>query len=232
MLVLKDILFNYNTDKKFKIHIDELKFDSGIINVLLGKNGSGKTTLLNIIGGHIMPSKGQLFLEDIDISHQPANKRQTSTVFQTISLFPHLSVEENILLALDPNSFKKTNDNLKEKSQKIITDFNLEEYRLRKPNQLSIGQQQRVAIARATATNPKVLLLDEPTSALDFENINYLKKLIRKLIIDEVIPVCIIVSHDLPFVLSIADHIKFIDNGEIVFEGTGEDFKISKYYIN
>ena len=113
-----------------------------------------------------------------------------------------------------------------------MLDFSLTEYAERKPNQLSIGQQQRVAIARATAIKPSVLLLDEPTSALDFSNINYLKTLLQELNKKQTVPICIIVSHDLHFVLSIADEIKYIDNGELVFEGNKEAFINSAYNIN
>ena len=96
---------------------------------------------------------------------------------------------------------------------------------------MSIGQQQRVAIARATAIKPLVLLLDEPTSALDFVSINYLKKLLLELKEKNSIPINIIVSHDLHFVLSIADEIKFIEDGKLAFEGNKEAFIKSKYYI-
>lgn len=233
MLLLKEILYKYrNGSNVFEISVPKMQFNAGVINAILGKNGSGKTTILNLIGGHIISEQGNIYLFDKDITNEVAKNRHTATVFQTISLFPHLSVKENIELAIEPNAFLKVKKSTNVYAQRIIEDFNLTEYADRKPNQLSIGQQQRVAIARATATKPSVLLLDEPTSALDFVNINYLKELLQELNKKQTVPICIIVSHDLHFVLSIADEIKYIDNGKLVFEGNKESFLNSEYNIN
>ncbi len=233
MLLLKDIIYKYrNGTSAFEINVPEMQLKAGVINAILGKNGSGKTTILNLIGGHIICEQGCIYLFDKDITNEVAKNRHTATVFQTISLFPHLSVKENIELAIEPNALFKVKKSTSDYAQKIMLDFNLTEYAERQPSQLSIGQQQRVAIARATATKPSVLLLDEPTSALDFVNIKYLKTLLQELIKKQTVPICIIVSHDLHFVLSIADEIKYIDNGKLVFEGDKESFLNSEYNIN
>lgn len=233
MLLLKDIIYKHrNGASTFEINVPEMQFKAGVINAILGKNGSGKTTILNIIGGHIICEKGNINLFDKDITHQSAIDRHTATVFQTISLFPHLSVKANIELAIEPNALFKIKKSTKDSAQKIMMDFNLTEFAERKPSQLSIGQQQRVAIARATGTKPSVLLLDEPTSALDFANINYLKSLLQELNKKQTVPICIIVSHDMHFVLSIADEIKYVDNGKLVFEGSKEAFVNSNYNVN
>jgi ABC-type Fe3+/spermidine/putrescine transport system ATPase subunit len=233
MLLLNNILFRYESNSGgFEIDIPNLTFKPNIISAILGKNGCGKTTLLNIIGGHLKCNSGIIKLFGSDISNDRAVDRNVSTVFQTISLFPHLSVIKNLEIAIEPNSFFKKKKKTKEFAKDILSDFDLIELADRKPVQLSIGQQQRVAIARATATNPSVLLLDEPTSALDFVNINNLKELLFQLKKKKSVPICIIVSHDLHFVLSTADEIKFIENGELVFEGNCEEFKTSKYYID
>lgn len=233
MLILDNIVFKYGTNSNgFEIDISKILFKPNIISAVLGKNGSGKTTLLNIIGGHFKCSKGSIKLFDTDISNTKAVDRNVSTVFQTISLFPHLTVRHNLEIAIEPNSFFKKKKTTKELASNLLSDFNLLELADRKPDQLSIGQQQRVAIARATASNPSVLLLDEPTSALDFVNIDYLKNLLSELKRKKAVPICIIVSHDLHFVLSIADEIKFIEDGKLVFEGSSEEFKTSRYYIN
>ena len=233
MLELKNIQFKYRKRaNQFTINIPNLNFDAGVISAILGKNGSGKTTLLNIIGGHIYPELGRISLFNKDITNELPANRMTSTVFQTIALFPHLSIQENILIAICPNSFKKPNEILKSKVNDILRNFNLIDLAKCKPNQLSIGQQQRVAIARAVATCPKVLLLDEPTSSLDFENISNLKKLLKELTQHDTVPICIVVSHDLQFVLDIADDIKYIEGGRLIFEGTSKSFIASNYYIN
>jgi len=233
MLHLENIEFNYKTrGNGFDISVLDTTFNASVITCILGKNGSGKTTILNIIGGHLLCNKGSIYLFKKDITKDNAIKRNTATVFQTISLFPHLSIKENIELAIEPNALFKTKPSTREYAQKILFEFKLTEYADSKPNQLSIGEQQRVAIARAIATRPSVLLLDEPTSALDFVNVNYLKDLLIELNEKQTVPICIIVSHDLHFVLSIADEIKYIENGRFVFEGKKEKFIHSKYNIN
>ncbi|MCB0537323.1 MAG: ABC transporter ATP-binding protein [Bacteroidetes bacterium] len=233
MLELKDIKFQYHeVNTSFSIDIAKTQFNASVITCVLGKNGSGKTTVLNLLGGHLKASSGSILLEGKEITDLKAELRPTSTVFQQIGLFPHLTVKENIEIAVEPNTLFKKSATTKSKAEKILSDFNLIEFANRKPIQLSVGQQQRVAIARALSTEPKVLLLDEPTSALDFANISYLRNLLIELKQRETVPVIIIVSHDLPFVMSVADNIKFIENGNFVFDGTSKEFQSSSHFIN
>lgn len=233
MLQLENILFYYNNnDNGFGISVEDVHFESSLIICVLGKNGSGKSTILNLIGGHLKPRLGSIKLFNEDITDLKAEVRPTATVFQEIALFPHLNVKENIEIAIEPNSFFKKSVATKGKAEEILNEFGLKEYEKRKPLQLSIGQQQRVAIARALSSKPKVLLLDEPTSALDFANIGMLKKLLKDIRDKHTVPIIIIVSHDLPFVLDIADNIKFIDEGKFVFDGNTKDFQKSKYFLN
>ena len=233
MLLLYKIVFNYGKEMgSFSVTIDELQFASSLITCILGKNGSGKSTVLNLIGGHLNADQGKIVLSGVDITELKAEVRPTSTVFQQIGLFPHLNVKENIELAIEPNTLFKISDETKRKAENILVDFSLKEFEKRKPSQLSVGQQQRVAIARALGSDPKVLLLDEPTSALDFVNISMLKTMLREIKDKKTVPIIIIVSHDLHFVLDIADNIKFIENGKFVFDGNTENFQKSKYFVN
>jgi len=233
MLKLSNINFSYNSNGSgFTVDVKESIFYKDAISCILGQNGSGKTTLLKIIGGHLASFSGNIFIDDIDIANFNAQERPTSTLFQSIGLFPHLSVIDNIKIALEPNKLFKYSMQTNVKANDYIVMYELEDLKNKFPNQLSIGQQQRIGIARAICTKPKILLLDEPTSALDFKNINYLKKTLLKLKKAADSPIVIIVSHDLPFVMNVADDIKYIENGTIIFDGKKSDFKNSKYYIN
>jgi ABC-type Fe3+/spermidine/putrescine transport system ATPase subunit len=232
MLTLENIKYRYpNSTQEFELDLRALSFSPSLITCILGRNGCGKTTILNLIGGHISPRQGKILLDETDLTTLSANKRPTATVFQQIGLFPHLSIQENIEMAIEPNSIFRRSQATKSHAENILEQFNLTKYRKAKPAQLSVGQQQRVAIARAISTKPKILLLDEPTSALDFFYISKLKGLLAELKESNSVPTMIVVSHDLQFVVDIADEIKFIEAGSCVFEGSSTNFKQTKYFI-
>ena len=229
---IKNLLFKYgDVNSKFSLEIENLIFEKNSISCVLGQNGSGKTTLLNLIGGHLNTSFGKMYLNGKDIISFPANRRPTSTLFQKIGLFPHLTVKENIEIALEPNTYFKNSKETLEMASEILLEFDLLELQNSYPDQISVGQQQRVGLARSLSTKPEILLLDEPTSALDFYNIRRLTNILKKIHHQSRVPYIILISHDLPFVLNIADSIKYIEKGKIVFNGSVEDFKISNYYI-
>jgi ABC-type Fe3+/spermidine/putrescine transport system ATPase subunit len=233
MLNLKNICLTYGRSAAaFSINIPELQIQQSKITCLLGKNGSGKTTLLNIIGGHLLPQAGTIILNSVDITKNKPQQRPISTVFQEIGLFPHLTVLENIELAIEPNRLFGFSKLARKQSRHILKEYALIELSDKLPNELSIGQQQKVAVTRAITTNPDVLLLDEPTSALDFENIKNLRLLLAQLRQQQTVPVILIVSHDLPFVMNVADEIKYMEDGQIVFEGSVAEFSASPYYVN
>ena len=233
MLEIKNLHFRYRQlDAEAGIHIEATTFQKGKTTCVLGENGSGKTTLLNLIGGHLFSKEGQILLLGKDLSTLQSEARPTATVFQQIGLFPHLSVKQNIEIAIEPNSFWGVSSATKSKAMQLIEEFDLIPFVNRLPSELSVGQQQRVAIARAISTNPSVFLLDEPTSALDFVHIKALKSLLLDIKQKEKAPIIIIVSHDLPFVLDTADEIKYLKHGKIIFEGTKQEFIRSEWYIS
>lgn len=238
MLQINNIAYKYkNSD--FSVQIDNAEFKPNKITCVLGRNGSGKTTLLNLIGGHLPLLEGVITIFDADITSSNANERPIATVFQELGLFPHLSVRENLALAIEPNRLFGKSDNLDNDVLDIIKKFQLETIQDKKPKALSGGQKQRVAISRAIATKPKVLILDEPTSALDYQNISKLTQLLQELKKSQQVPIIIVVSHDWHFVMNIADDILYIENGKQIFQGTKREFKEtklfnknSKYYEN
>lgn len=230
MLRLENIRYAYPRGA-FRIEIGHMAFQEGVITTVLGRNGSGKTTVLNLLAGHAHASDGKMFLDEEDLTYTVAQARPVATVFQQIGLFPHLTVQRNLEVAVEPNRLFGTSAAALEKVEKAKADFGLDALAKRYPSELSVGQQQRVAIARAVCTEPKVLLLDEPTSALDYESIRGLRNLLVGFKERKTVPIIVIVSHDLPFVVSIADEIKLIDEGRIRFEGTVAEFKHTEHYI-
>lgn len=140
----------------------------GNIACLLGPSGSGKTTLLKLIGGFLQPQEGAILLDDKIVAEARGTvvspqERRMGLVFQQHALFPHLTVEKNILYGC-----REKDKNLREQRlNKLLTDFHITKHKKCYPHEISGGEQQRVALARAIASGPRVLLMDEPFSSLD-----------------------------------------------------------------
>ena len=132
---------------------------------LLGPSGCGKSTTLRLLGGFESPDKGQILFDGQDITALAANERKLNTVFQKYSLFPHMSIAENIAFGLKIS--KKSKAYIQDKIKYALKLVNLEGFENRSVDSLSGGQQQRVAIARALVNDPAVILADEATGNLD-----------------------------------------------------------------
>jgi molybdate transport system ATP-binding protein len=192
---------------------------------LYGKSGSGKTTTLRIIAGLETPDSGFIAIDDevwFDSSKNinlPPQKRDIGLVFQSYALFPNMSVYENITYGVKKRDGKWVKD--------IVDIMELSPLKERLPHTLSGGQQQRVALARAIVSMPKVLLLDEPLSALDISIRGVLQDEIKK-IHDKFDLTTILVSHDIPEIIKLADKIIHIDNGHIERMGTPKEILFGK----
>ena len=197
-----------------------LEIKKGEFFSLLGPSGCGKTTLLRIIAGFENPDKGELTLDGNDVLSLPPNRRQTNTVFQNYSLFPHLTVFENVAFSL---KLKRTPWNqIKSKVFEYLHLVQLVDHAHKKPNQLSGGQKQRVAIARALINEPRVLLLDEPLSALDAKLRQHM--LIELDTIHDKIGITFIyVTHDQQEALSVSDRLAVMNQGDILQIGTPQE---------
>jgi spermidine/putrescine transport system ATP-binding protein len=149
------------------LHPIDLNVTEGEFVTLLGPSGCGKTTLLRIVAGLEVPDDGTVTIFGTDVTDRPANKRPVNLVFQRVTLFPHLTVAENV--GFGPRLRRMARQQAREKVRAALELVRLPDFGDRSVTQLSGGQAQRVALARAIANDPKVLLLDEPLSALDLE---------------------------------------------------------------
>ncbi len=186
---------------------------------LLGPSGCGKTTLLRIIAGFETVTAGNIQLYGDSIKDLPANKRPVNTVFQQYSLFPHMTVEENIKFGMQMQG--KDSRAIENRTRLMLDMVQLGEFANRKSAQLSGGQQQRVALARALAPEPKVLLLDEPLSALDLK-LRQAMRLELKQIQQETGITFVFVTHDQEEALTMSDRIAVMSNGQVQQVGSAE----------
>lgn len=182
----------------------------GELVALLGPSGCGKTTALRIIAGLESLDSGKVTVGEKDISRIPAHKRNMGMVFQAYSLFPNLTVEENVAFGLQMHKVSK-HLRLK-KAHELLELVGLPTHAKRFTHQLSGGQQQRVALARALAFSPEILLLDEPLSALDAQVRVNLREEIRRLQIS-LGTTTVFVTHDQEEAMSISDRVGVMSHG-------------------
>ena len=213
-----DISKSYNGSlvlDEFNLYVRENEFVT-----LLGPSGCGKTTTLRLLGGFEKPDSGKILFDAKDITNLPANERKLNTVFQKYSLFPHMTIAENIAFGLKIS--KKSKAYIDDKIKYALKLVNLEGFENRSVDSLSGGQQQRIAIARAIVNEPKVLLLDEPLGALDLklrQNMQY--ELMR--LKEELGITFVYVTHDQEEALTMSDTIVVMNQGYIQQIGTPED---------
>ena len=198
----------------------DLKLKQGELVTLLGPSGCGKTTALRIAAGFEQPNSGSVFVKDKDVTALPAHTRNMGMVFQNYSLFPHMSVAENVGFGLRVRGVDAAERDML--VRKAVGRVQLSGLEGRYPHQLSGGQQQRVALARALVFQPEVLLLDEPLSALDAKVRVELRDEIRTLQRDAGIG-AIFVTHDQDEALNISDRVCVMKDGQIQQIGSPRD---------
>jgi ABC-type polar amino acid transport system ATPase subunit len=211
-----------------KLHVlreINLAIGSGEVVVVCGPSGSGKSTLIRTVNGLEKVQSGDIAVLGDSITRRgvnlPALRTRVGMVFQSFNLFPHMTALENIMLA--PMKVKRAARPEAEKTARALLErVGLRDKAGNYPANLSGGQQQRVAIARALAMQPKIMLFDEPTSALDPEMINEVLDVMSTLARDGMTMMC--VTHEMGFARRVAHRVVFMDEGQVVEEGTPDDF--------
>ncbi len=205
---------NKKGDEVIAVNTFDFEIPDGKLIGLLGPSGCGKSTTLNLISGLEVPTSGQIFFGDDDVTRLPPENRGVGLVFQNYALYPHLTVLENIMFPLGnlKGKDKMSRQDMVLKAREAARLVQIENLLERKPGEMSGGQQQRVAIARALVKRPRVLLLDEPLSNLDARLRLQTREEIRR-IQQETGITTIFVTHDQDEAMSISDMIVVMKTG-------------------
>ncbi len=202
----------------------DLNIKKGEVIVIIGPSGCGKSTFLRSMNLLEVPTDGNIYFNDVDITDQQndinLHRQKMGMVFQQFNLFPHLSILKNITLA-PMKLLKKTQEEAESEAKALLKRVGLEDRAEAYPSQLSGGQKQRIAIVRALAMNPEVMLFDEPTSALDPEMVGEVLDVMKELAQEGM--TMAVVTHEMGFAKEVADRVIFMDGGKIEEMGTPEE---------
>jgi polar amino acid transport system ATP-binding protein len=224
---LKNICKNYGES----VVLQDINYQDDINSIaIIGPSGGGKSTLLRIIGGLLIPTSGEMYIDGKKINFDEKSlsifRRNIGFVFQSKGLFEHLTAMENVILPLI-HTFGINKPDAIQSANKLFDRFGLSMEKNKYPSQLSGGQQQRISIARAVAIKPKLLLLDEPTSALDPEYTGEVLDMLNEFQNDGLDS--IIVTHEMGFAKNSCEKIMFLGENTIIESGkSGKLFREPK----
>jgi multiple sugar transport system ATP-binding protein len=196
-----------------------LRVGDGEFLVLLGPTGAGKTTTLRLVAGLEKPDEGRVLLGGRDVTAEPPAARDTTFVFQQYSLYPHLSVYDNLAFPLRSPARRVSEDRIRERIHEIAVVLHIEDKLENRATQLSGGQMQRVAIGRALVRRPSIYLMDEPLSSLDAKLRAELRVELKR-IQRELGATILYVTHDQTEAMTMASHIGVLDRGRLVQIGS------------
>ncbi|HMC14277.1 MAG TPA: ABC transporter ATP-binding protein [Albitalea sp.] len=228
------ILETHDLTKEFKgfvaVNKVNLKVRRGHIHALIGPNGAGKTTCFNLLTKFLTPTTGRIVFDGTDITAEPPAhiaRRGVIRSFQISAVFPHLSVLENVRVALQRKlgtSFafwrsERTLDDLNQRALELLESVDVAKYAGILAVELSYGRKRALEIATTLAMDPKLMLLDEPTQGMGLEDVDRIRQLIKKVSADRTI---LMVEHNMSVVASIADTITVLQRGATLAEGPYE----------
>ncbi len=205
-------------------------FNPGECSLIIGKSGVGKTVLMKCVIGLLEPTKGRVLYDDIELQTlSPEETRllrqKVGMLFQNSALFDSMNVMENVLYPLDMFSDEK-GASRRARAKECLERVQLYDARYKYPGEISGGMKKRVAIARAIALRPRYLFCDEPTSGLDPETSKMIDILLREITLEGQMTT-IVNTHDMNSVANIGDHVLFVHDGNIWWEGKGKDIEKS-----
>ncbi len=205
-------------------------FNPGECSLIIGKSGVGKTVLMKCIIGLLEPTKGSVSYDGIELQTlSPEETRllrqKVGMLFQNSALFDSMNVMENVLYPLDMFSDEK-GASRRARAKECLERVQLYDARYKYPGEISGGMKKRVAIARAIALRPSYLFCDEPTSGLDPETSKMIDILLREITLEDQMTT-IVNTHDMNSVANIGDHVLFVHDGNIWWEGKGKDIEKS-----
>ena len=225
------ILETRKLTKEFKgfVAVDkvDLRVKRGTIHALIGPNGAGKTTCFNLLTKFLRPTSGRIFFDGTDITQQaPAQIARMGVIrsFQISAVFPHLTVLENVRVALQrqlSSTFhfwkpESTLQSLNARATQLLAEVDLEQFAALDAVELSYGRKRALEIATTLAMDPKLMLLDEPTQGMGLEDVDRIRQLIKKVAASRTV---LMVEHNMSVVSSIADTITVLQRGATLAEG-------------
>jgi branched-chain amino acid transport system ATP-binding protein len=208
-----------------------LRIEERTIHSIIGPNGAGKTTLFNTVAGVLLPTSGKIYLQGNDITNSKVYERSRLGIgrsYQVTSIFPELTVRENIRLAVQSRGnrnfsiFQNANKlkDVESKTTSILDEVGLKDITLDKAGAISYGYQRSLEVGIALATNPVLLLLDEPTSGMPPDEarrmMNLIKRISRGLTV-------LLIEHHMEVVMTISDRITVLHQGRVISEGKPEE---------
>ena len=211
----------------------DLRVDEGTIHAVIGPNGAGKTTLFNLLSGLLSPSGGRIVFDGADVTGHPPYQIARLGVarsFQITSVFPHLTLLDNLRLALQVRTplgyafwrSERVLEQFTDEATQILASVGLGDLAKREAHALSYGQKRALEIGLALALRPKLLLLDEPTAGLSLEDVTRIIEPIRRIAKDRTV---VLVEHNMGVVAALSQRITVLQRGRILAEGSYADLR-------